>query len=179
MPGLTSNLLSVYSISKSGYVTLFRNDTCEIYEPQNITIVGNPLLTTKEQNGTYKLELETEPANVALKASANQSSINILHRRLAHLGKDNLDLLINKTLVDGIPDKQDIASNCIVCLKSRQTRATFPKTGAKRADEMLEIVHSDVCQISDGPSWNRYKYFVTFIDDKTRYTVIAFFEIKR
>ena len=121
VPGLTSNLLSVHSISKSGYVTLFRNDTCEIYEPQNITIVGNPLLVTTEQNGSYKLKLETEPANVALKTSGNQSPINILHRRLAHLGKDNLDLLINKKLVDGIPARQDTASNCDVCLKSRQT----------------------------------------------------------
>ena len=179
VPGLTSNLLSVSSVSASGFITVFRDVYCEIYESKQITISGSPLLKTREQNGIYKVKLNYNPTNIALKTTVNAEVADILHRRLAHLGKDNLNLLINNKLVDGLPDKQELQKQtCEVCLKSRQTRTSFPKSGARRANNLLELVHSDVCQITDGPSWDQLKYFVTFIDDFSRFTVIALLSSK-
>ena len=44
----------------------------------------------------------------------------------------------------------------------------FPKTRGERSDELLGIVHSDVC----GKSLSGAEYFVTFIDAKSRFVWI-------
>ena len=45
----------------------------------------------------------------------------------------------------------------------------FPKTGRERSDELLGIVHSDVCGKLETKSLSGAEYFVTFIDDKSRF----------
>ena len=44
------------------------------------------------------------------------------------------------------------------------------KCGAKRSDSVLGLVHSDVCGKMSTQSLSGSEYFLTFIDDKTRYT---------
>ena len=178
VPNLTCSLLSVSSIAKSGYVTLFKDNHCGIYHKNDVSIRGNPLLETYEKNGTYKLNLETKVNNVALKAGNTRSTQNIWHRRFAHLGTNSLSLLENG-LVDGISKLQDKRHDpCETCCKSKQIRAPLPRDEAQRGSDLLEIIHSDVCEVTDCQSWEGYKYFVTFTDDKTRYTVVALLKTK-
>lgn len=68
---LSSNLLSVNSVAKSGYVTLFDDEKgCRIFNnKKSIKIKGEPLLQAKETNGTYKVKLEVKTnTNMALKS---------------------------------------------------------------------------------------------------------------
>ena len=45
--------------------------------------------------------------------------------------------------------------------------------------ELLELVHSDVCSaISTTDAMGGYKYFVTFVDDYSRYTVLVLLKKK-
>ena len=63
---------------------------------------------------------------------------------------------------------------CEGCAHGKEKRVSFPKLGqATRASEILEIVHSDVC----GPM-QESRYFVTFIDDKSRFTAVYFVKTK-
>ena len=48
----------------------------------------------------------------------------------------------------------------------------FPKSGGRQVTKLLEIVHSDVCGRLEAKSLNGAEYFVTFIDDKSRYVWI-------
>ncbi|XP_052126145.1 uncharacterized protein LOC113209233 [Frankliniella occidentalis] len=181
VPGLTSNLLSVASISKSGLVTVFRNNTCEIFESKNIHTLGAPLLKTEEVNGTYIFKFKIEQAKTNFifqtRSTLNSENLELWHHRLAHINEDYIKQMINNDLVDGISEKQE-SKNCDTCDKSKQVRASFRSKGARRADDIIKIIHSDVCQVTDGPSWNNYKYFVTFIDDCTRYTMVAMLKSK-
>ena len=43
----------------------------------------------------------------------------------------------------------------------------FPKTERERSDELLGIVHSDLCEKFETKSLSGAEYFVTFIDDKS------------
>jgi transposase InsO family protein len=175
VPNLSSNLLSVSSVSKSGFVTVFKDNVCGVFDQKDVNIIGEPLLQAFERNGTYVVNLEVKEANHALKSSLSN---DFWHLRFAHLGKNSLDAL-KMGLVDGISN-QTLADDgqCENCLKSRQVRASFPRGEANRANDLLEIIHSDVCQVTDGPTWENYNYFVTFIDDKTRYTIIALLKTK-
>ena len=67
---------------------------------------------------------------------------------------------------------------CQTCLESKQTRAPLPKDGAIRATRLLGLVHSDVCEVTDVTSWEGYNYFVTFVDDYSRYTMVALLKRK-
>ena len=47
----------------------------------------------------------------------------------------------------------------------------------RRGSEPLELIHSDVCRRMSSKSLSGAEYFVTFIDDKTRYVWV--YMIKR
>jgi transposase InsO family protein len=51
-------------------------------------------------------------------------------------------------------------------------RSSFPTGGGKRAKEPLGLIHSDVCGKVNCKSLSSSEYFITFIDDCTRYTWI-------
>ena len=56
---------------------------------------------------------------------------------------------------------------CVDCIKGKQTKYT--KKGATRSTQLLEIIHTDICGPFDVNSLNKEKYFITFIDDFSRY----------
>ena len=56
---------------------------------------------------------------------------------------------------------------CVDCIKGKQTKHT--KKGATRNSRLLEIVHTDICESFDVNSFIKEKYFITFIDNYSRY----------
>ena len=106
-------------------------------------------------------------------AAVDEKSLELWHQRFGHLGVKNVKLLQDQKLVNGMKlnDSEDMKF-CEGCVKGKQNRNSFPKGQATRATELLEIVHSDVCGPMQTASLGGNRYFVTFIDDKSRYTAI-------
>ncbi|PKI56465.1 hypothetical protein CRG98_023103 [Punica granatum] len=80
-------------------------------------------------------------------------------------------------MVEGLPSPHKQLKHCLVCLEGKQTRLPFRKSHW-RATERLQLVHTDVCGPMSVESLNGSKYFVTFIDDKTRMCWIFFMKAK-
>ena len=59
---------------------------------------------------------------------------------------------------------------CETCQFGKQTRNPFPKE-AVRSKKALELIHSDVCGPMPVNSVGGSRYFVTFVDDYTRYYI--------
>ena len=57
-------------------------------------------------------------------------------------------------------------------MDGKHHRSSFPKSGGRRATKLLEIVHSDVCGRLEAKPLSGVEYFVTFIDNKSRYVWI-------
>lgn len=55
------------------------------------------------------------------------------------------------------------------CVQGKHHRSPFPTDGSEQSKELLELVHSDVCGKLNVLSLSGAKYFLTFIDDKTRH----------
>ena len=53
------------------------------------------------------------------------------------------------------------------CIKGKQTNKTTK--GAKRCSKILEIIHTDICGLFTTPCLNGQRYFISFINDHTRY----------
>lgn len=62
-------------------------------------------------------------------------------------------------------------SDCEVCMKCKITEESYPSRAQHGAIEVLYRVHSDVCEMPS-LSYGGAKYFVTFIDDYTRYVKV-------
>jgi hypothetical protein len=66
------------------------------------------------------------------------------HERLGHLNMASLKEL--DAMVDGMNLKEvPLHHICETCVKGKHQKTSFPKDGATRASQLLEIVHTDVC----------------------------------
>ena len=65
---------------------------------------------------------------------------------------------------------------CIECVKGKQIKKR--KLGANRCTNVLELIHTDICGPFPIASWNGQWYFITFIDDYSRYGYLYFIHEK-
>ena len=54
----------------------------------------------------------------------------------------------------------------------------FPKVSKYESADLLNLIHSDLCGPMPVPSHAGSRYFVTFIDDKSRYVEVSFLKTK-
>ena len=66
---------------------------------------------------------------------------------------------------------------CEHCVYGKQNQLRFP-SGATRAEEILQLVHSDVFGSVSVPSLGKFVYYVSFIDKLSRNTWIYFLRKK-
>ena len=72
--------------------------------------------------------------------------------------------------------KLDFKHKCEVCVQAKQTRK--PHKSVERNAQLLERIHSDVCDSSRPSTRAKNKYFVTFIDDFSRYCYVYLINTK-
>lgn len=58
---------------------------------------------------------------------------------------------------------------CESCVEGKHHRSHFPTSSSKRSEELLGLVHSDVCGKMSAQSLSGVEYFLTFIDDTSHY----------
>jgi hypothetical protein len=82
-------------------------------------------------------------------------------------------------MVDGMNLKEVLLHHiCEGCIKGKHQRTSFPKDGATRASQLLEIVHTNVWGPMRTTSHGGVRYFLTFIDDFSRKTHVYFLKAK-
>eukprot|EP00795_Rhopilema_esculentum_P008820 gene8820-biopygen1729 len=173
VPDLAKNLLSISAIVKRNLSVVFNEDKCLILNSDGETLG----LGRKDRK---LFILDCLPMNeLAHEANSADDSLQLWHQRFGHLGVKNLKTLQDEELVEGLKfnDSKDMQF-CEACVEGKQTRNSFPKGQATHATELLEIVHSDVCGPMQTTSLGGHRYFVTFIDDKSRFTAIYFVKNK-
>jgi Integrase core domain len=60
--------------------------------------------------------------------------------------------------------------SCIECAKGKQT--SMHKYTANRMTDVLELIHTDICRPFPTTTRNGHVYFISFIDDYSRYAYI-------
>lgn len=170
-PNLTTNLLSVSKIIASGNRVMFNQQGCLIYNPQN-DCIGEAHL----ENGVYKLIVVKMEQHLA---AAVKTSSTIWHRRLGHINASDLNKL-KSGAAEGVSfdDKCDAGkASCIVCCEGKQTRLPFPQS-TSRSQEVLELVHTDLCGPMENLSLGKASYYLLFVDDFSRMCTVYFLRSK-
>ena len=80
-------------------------------------------------------------------------------------------------LVKGVSMLQDKLADCMACQYGKLVRKPFPQS-TWRATQKLQLVHTNVGGPQRVSSLNGNKYYITFIDDYTRFCWIYFFKSK-
>jgi hypothetical protein len=60
--------------------------------------------------------------------------------------------------------------NVKFCIQAKMTKKSFPEVN--RNSQLLELVHSDICELNGILTKGGNRYFITFIDDCSRYIYI-------
>ena len=81
-------------------------------------------------------------------------------------------------LVEGFPSIQTSNGVCVGCLVGKHPEKKYDVGNAHRAAYILDLIHSDVAGPIPIKSINGYRYFLTFIDDCSRYCWIYFMKLK-
>ena len=98
----------------------------------------------------------------------NDSATYLWHCRLGHIGVKSM----NKLHVDGLLESLNYESlnACEPCLMGKMTKTPFSGT-MDRATDLLEIIHTNVCGPMSVEARGGYRYFLTFTDDLSRYSI--------
>ncbi len=171
LPDLEKNLLSVTATVKLGATVQFEGEKCEITRNSKVLAVG------KMQEKLYVLKIV---ADEHVHIAKEDSNLELWHYRFGHLGMHNVNKLMNDDMVKGMDSVNDGGKDsvCEGCVMGKQHRTEYPKGVAKRATEPFELVHSDVCGPMSVHSIGGSRFFVTFIDDYSRYTHVYFIQRK-
>src|SRR6266851_376162 len=83
--------------------------------------------------------------------------------------------MADEELVTGmsITERDPREHPCKPCLEGKQTREVICKEATSHTDHVLGCIFSDVCSLLPTLSHKGFKYFVTFIDNRTRYVSIS------
>ena len=102
-------------------------------------------------------------------------SLDLWHRHLGHLSTNAITHMADEELVTGmsITDRDPREHPCKPCLEGKQTREVICKEATSHTDHVLGCIFSDVCSLLPTLSHKGFKYFVTFIDNRTRYVSIS------
>ena len=166
VPRLSYNLLSVSVATERGKTVSFEKDGCQVLDEGKLVAVANKI------GELYYLNCRASRvnSNTAESQGSGESKEDKWHRRFGHLGVRSLQTLSKEKLVSGFDyDSSSEISFCQACVEGKLHKSQFPTTGGKRAKEPLGLVHSDVCGKIETSSLGGGHYFLTFIDDYTRY----------
>jgi len=164
VPALETNLLSVKRLTKQGNIVKFEANNCVISRDNRTYAEGKII------NDLY--QLVCEKANV-VKHESHQNCVHTWHRRLGHRDPEAVLKLNREKLADGIQiDLCGSLMNCISCIKGKMARQSFPQVSSHRAEHILDLIHTDVCGPMSTETPGHKRYFLTFTDDHSRYTVV-------
>ena len=164
------NLICVSQLESIGYDILFGKGRIKIL------LNGKLVHTGVRNDGLYFLDdiLEDDTTDclvgednsiVRNSNDTNTCSESYLwYLRLGHISKNIIKRLINSGILNF---KWEDFGTCEACIMGKMTRAPFPK--AKRSTEPLAVIHSDICGKMSTPTKGQKVYFITFIDDYSRY----------
>ncbi|GJU18062.1 zinc finger, CCHC-type containing protein [Tanacetum coccineum] len=95
------------------------------------------------------------------------------HVRLGHIHFKRMQDMFKDGLIPAF--NMDI-KKCKTCMLTTITKKPFQNV--KRKTNVLELIHSDLCDLHATPSLGNKKYFVIFIDDASRFCYIYLLHIK-
>ena len=169
VPALTLNLISVGQLCDSGYLVQFSSTACCVQDPRSQKLIG----IGRRQGGLYVLD-NLRPPHVAASGvdlssfslNSSSSSFYLWHSRLGHVSASRLKFLASKGHLGDL-STHDI-SDCSGCKLAKFSALPFARS-VSCSVAPFDLVHSDVWGPAPIATKGGSRYYVSFIDDYSRY----------
>ena len=179
VPSIRRNLVSVSQLIKAGCRLLMDNNGILI--SRDSKQIGSGVIS----NGYLQLNCSMSQREISLVEQVNTNSTNAItgvkrtkqneksaylwHRRLGHVSKERLKILVKNNILNEL-DFSDL-NDCVECFKGKMTNKR--KKTAVRSQNLLELIHTDICGPFKHQTICGNVYFITFIDDFSRYSYVS------
>ncbi|KAL0641511.1 hypothetical protein Bca4012_102648 [Brassica carinata] len=167
MPDFTSNLLSVKKCTTDlNCNVIFSPNDVKFQDIESSQLIGKGVT----KGDLYLLE-ELAPVSDYFCSFTSASMMNknaLWHARLGHPHVRALNLMLPGVVFEN--------KDCEACILGKHCKTVFPISSTVY-DKCFDLIHSDVWT---APCLSRdsFKYFVTFIDEKSKYTWITLIQTK-
>src|SRR6218665_3146597 len=142
VPQLCGNVISVKKLVEKGLEVHFKGKFCRIIKN------GETLAEAIEHKGLFALNVSQKLLKVieGHKVKYKAECIHVWHNRMGHRDQQAIRLLERQTKASGINIKPcQFSTVCECCIQSKMTRKPFPKKSESKTDEILDLIHTDVC----------------------------------
>ncbi|XP_050207369.1 uncharacterized protein LOC126656794 [Mercurialis annua] len=156
----TSKLTSYYQ-----YCLILHKDVCIIQDVINWRMIG----LARKTRGLYQLDKSKfENRHVISVNAVNAKPVAndfLWHNRLGHLANSRLKCLQDQCSIIKLPSD----SHCKICHLAKQKKLSFPLSTSV-SNNCFDMIHVDIWGPSRTVSIYGHRYFLTIVDDKSRYT---------
>jgi hypothetical protein len=166
VPSIKKNLVSGSLLCRDGYKLVFKSNKCILSKYGTFVAKGY------DSGGLFHLSLHDVCNKFVNNVISNESYIwhhDFVTSILVVSRLVNLNLIPKFDLVKG--------SKCQVCVQSKQPRKPH-KAAEARNLAPLDLIHSDLCEMNGILTKGGKRYFITFIDDSTRFCYMYLLKLK-
>ena len=128
-------------------------------------------------DGMWKLNVMAIIKSNMNKASTSAyilESSNLWHGKLGHVNYITLRRLINLNHISTF--QIDAKLQCKACVEAKLTQSSFQSV--ERHTKPLYLIHSDICDLKFVQTRDGNKYFITFVDDCTKYCYCTYSKVR-
>ncbi|HEV7737029.1 MAG TPA: DDE-type integrase/transposase/recombinase [Chlamydiales bacterium] len=175
-PDASSNLLSIRRITAAGY-TLSMDGSGVKVRSKNGTIIAEGIRT----GYMFKMIMSADQSMLqSFTSRIKARTWDKWHRILGHMGIGAVKKLKTSKMVNGMEvDETKTPTQCPACIQGKQHVEPFPKQAAiDQSIEVGDVVVSDVWGPATFAGMSRQRYYISFTDLKSRYSIVYFSEHK-
>ena len=158
VPSISNCLLSLSLTASRGNEIVLKDDGLKIMTSRGI-VIGTGKLT---ENRLYAMDFHpvapVSQVNAAVVQPKDSSSLELWHRRLAHVNVKKVKEAIG---FNGPSPEFD----CLGCIYGKSNRLPFPKDGKKRADLPGDLIHVDIAGPMETSTPRGSRFFLLLKDD--------------
>ena len=162
VPEIQNKLFSIPAVTENEGSVIMKKESCLLEMNGKSVEIGSKC------GKLYKLN--STPIQQSCLLGVRGKPLSLWHLRYGHLNVADVKLLHDKKLVSGMHlSSVDEVTGCHGCALGKSKRSPFPKKSEHKSTHPLQLVHSDVCGPMHVTSLGGSRYFVTFIDDFSRF----------
>ncbi|GJY83222.1 zinc finger, CCHC-type containing protein [Tanacetum coccineum] len=158
---IRNNLVSSSILNNYGYKQV--NESNKFVLSKHGVFIGFGYLS----NHMFTLNIVSDNIGSAFMSTSKLNNLILYHTRMGNVYFKRMQDMSKDGL---IPAFDMDTEKCKTCMLTKITKKPFQNV--KHKTEFLELIHSDLCDQHATPSLGNKKYFVTFIDDASRFCYV-------